>query len=148
MKQTTIKEAFSFQGIGLHSGKIVNMTVKPAPEGHGYKFQRVDLPETPIVEALACNVVDTSRGTTIAKDNAKIATVEHLLASLYAMNIDNVLVEIDNEEVPILDGSAKYYVEKIKKVGIVEQNSERQTIDLQENAIYISPDGRVEIRTE
>jgi UDP-3-O-[3-hydroxymyristoyl] N-acetylglucosamine deacetylase/3-hydroxyacyl-[acyl-carrier-protein] dehydratase len=148
MRQTTIKEAFSFQGVGLHSGKNINMLVKPAPADYGYKFQRIDLPEKPIVEALVCNVVDTSRGTTIGKGDAKIATVEHLLAALYAMNIDNVLIEIDNAEVPILDGSAKFYVEKINKIGIVEQDVERQIVDLQENIRYNSTDGNVEIRVE
>jgi UDP-3-O-[3-hydroxymyristoyl] N-acetylglucosamine deacetylase/3-hydroxyacyl-[acyl-carrier-protein] dehydratase len=147
MKQTTIKEAIVFKGIGLHTGKLVTMTVKPAECNHWYKFKRVDLPEQPIIEALVSNVVDTSRGTTIGKDGVTVTTIEHLLAALYAMNVDNVLIEIDASETPILDGSAIKYVEAIRNTGVIEQNEERQIVNLH-SCEYISPDGKVKISSD
>ncbi|MGB4655129.1 MAG: bifunctional UDP-3-O-[3-hydroxymyristoyl] N-acetylglucosamine deacetylase/3-hydroxyacyl-ACP dehydratase [Bacteroidales bacterium] len=124
-KQTTLKDTFVITGAGLHTGKMATATFKPAPENHGIKFCRVDLPEKPIIAALADNVVDVSRGTTIAVNDAKISTIEHSLAALVGCQVDNVLIEVDAEEVPILDGSSKDFAEAINKVGVVEQDAPR-----------------------
>ncbi len=126
VKQKTLACEFSLSGKGLHTGCIVNMTFKPAPVNHGFKFQRVDLDDKPILEASAGLVVDTSRGTVIGKNNARISTIEHSLAALTGLDVDNALIEIDNEEVPIMDGSSRYFVEAIEKVGVVEQEAERE----------------------
>ncbi|GHV43349.1 hypothetical protein FACS1894180_2150 [Bacteroidia bacterium] len=142
MRQTTLKEAIVFKGIGLHTGQLVTMTVKAAECNHWYKFKRIDLPEQPLIDALASNVVDTSRGTTIGKNGAVVATIEHLMAALYAMDVDNALIEIDAPETPILDGSAIQYVEAIRKVGIVAQNEERKIVRLPP-CEYVSPDGNI-----
>jgi UDP-3-O-[3-hydroxymyristoyl] N-acetylglucosamine deacetylase/3-hydroxyacyl-[acyl-carrier-protein] dehydratase len=109
----------------LHTGLQINATFNPAPTGHGYKFKRVDLPEAPIVDAVAENVIETQRGTVIAKGDVKISTIEHALAALYAAGIDNCLIELDAPEMPILDGSAIEYAEKIEEVGYEEQTEEK-----------------------
>lgn len=124
-KQRTIAGEVSFCGKGLHSGQNVNITIKPADANFGIKFQRTDLEDKPIIAALAENVIDTSRGTTIGKKNAKISTIEHLMAALFGCGVDNALVEIDATEVPIMDGSAHEFVEKISAIGTVEQNEDR-----------------------
>ncbi|MDE6802912.1 MAG: bifunctional UDP-3-O-[3-hydroxymyristoyl] N-acetylglucosamine deacetylase/3-hydroxyacyl-ACP dehydratase [Muribaculaceae bacterium] len=126
MKQMTLNGSFSVEGKGLHSGKIITATFEPADENHGYKFQRIDLPEQPIIEALAENVVETTRGTVIARGDVKVSTIEHSLAALYAAGIDNVLIKINGPEMPILDGSAKEYCEKIEATGIIEQEAEKE----------------------
>ena len=126
MNQCTIKEATTVQGIGLHTGKVVTLTLRPAPENHGFKFQRIDLEGSPIVVADANKVVATNRGTVIQDGEAQISTVEHILSALVGLDIDNVLLEIDGGEVPIMDGSAAIFVEKITKVGILEQNALRE----------------------
>ena len=104
--QCTLRTSITVSGVGLHTGILTNLTFKPAAENHGYKFQRIDLPGKPIVEADVDNVTDTDRGTTISKNGAKISTIEHVLAALAGMEIDNVLMEIDGPEVPIMDGSS------------------------------------------
>src|ERR1044072_5212932 len=106
MKQTTIKKAVTVEGVGLHTGQVVTMTFLPAAENHGIKFQRVDLPGEPIVDADVDNVVDTSRGTTLEQNGARVATVEHVMASLAGLEIDNCLVQINGGETPIMDGSS------------------------------------------
>ncbi|MDP2113571.1 MAG: UDP-3-O-acyl-N-acetylglucosamine deacetylase, partial [Bacteroidota bacterium] len=106
VKQKTLAKEFSISGKGLHTSCIVSMTFKPAPINHGFKFQRVDLENKPVISANAEFVVDTSRGTVIEDQGARISTIEHSLAALTGMDLDNVLIEIDNEEVPIMDGSA------------------------------------------
>lgn len=124
-KQQTIKESFSLKSKGLHTGFDITITFHPAPENHGVKIKRIDLEGQPVINALAENVNGTTRGTVISKEDIQISTTEHALASLYANGIDNCLIEVDAPEFPILDGSAKYYVEAIEKVGIVEQDAEK-----------------------
>lgn len=126
IKQKTLAREFSLSGKGLHTGCIVTMTFKPAPINHGFKFQRIDLDDKPILEASAELVIDTSRGTVIGIGDARISTIEHSLAALTGLDLDNVLIEIDNEEVPIMDGSSKFFVEAIEKAGIIEQDAERE----------------------
>ncbi len=123
MKQTTLKGSFSLFGKGLHTGLSLTVTFHPAPENHGYKIQRIDLEGQPIIEAIAENVIDTSRGTVVAKGDARCSTIEHGLAALYAMGIDNCLITVNGPEFPILDGSSIHYVEQINNVGIEEQNA-------------------------
>ncbi|GHT50672.1 3-hydroxyacyl-[acyl-carrier-protein] dehydratase FabZ [Bacteroidia bacterium] len=125
MKQHTLKESFSLSGKGLHTGLQINITFKPAPENHGCKFQRIDLEEQPVIDAVAENVGNTTRGTVLSKGEVSISTVEHALAALYGMQVDNCLIEVDAPEVPILDGSAIQYVNEIERVGIVEQAADR-----------------------
>ena len=122
-KQTTLKGSFSLCGKGLHTGLSLTVTFNPAKENHGYKIQRIDLPGEPIVDAVAENVVDTQRGTVLGKGDVRVSTVEHGLAALYALGIDNCLIQVNGPEFPILDGSAIKYVEKISEVGIEELNA-------------------------
>ncbi len=123
MKQKTLKGSFSLFGKGLHTGLNLTVTFNPAPENTGYKIQRIDLEGEPVIDAIAENVVDTQRGTVLAKDEARVSTVEHGLAALYAMGIDNCRIQVNGPEFPILDGSAIQYVDKINEVGIEEQNA-------------------------
>ena len=123
LKQKTLKESFSLSGKGLHTGLHLTVTFNPAPENHGYKIQRTDVEGQPLIEAVADNVIDTTRGTVLAKNGVKVSTVEHGMAALYALGIDNCLIQVDGPEFPILDGSAQYYVNEIERVGIVEQNA-------------------------
>ncbi|MBO7294214.1 MAG: bifunctional UDP-3-O-[3-hydroxymyristoyl] N-acetylglucosamine deacetylase/3-hydroxyacyl-ACP dehydratase, partial [Bacteroidaceae bacterium] len=125
MKQKTLKESFSLSSIGLHTGLKLTVTFNPAPENFGYKIQRIDLEGQPIIDAVAENVIDTSRGTVVAKGEARCSTIEHGLAALYAFGIDNCLIQVDGPEFPILDGSSYYYVENIKRVGIEEQEADK-----------------------
>ena len=124
-KQRTLKDSFTLEGKGLHTGLPITITFNPAPENHGYKIKRVDLENQPIIDALAENVGNTQRGTVLIKDNVHVSTVEHAMAALYALRIDNCLIEVNAPEFPILDGSSIRYVEAINKTGIVEQNEER-----------------------
>ena len=123
LKQKTLKGSFSLCGKGLHTGLSLTVTFNPAPENTGYKIQRIDLEEQPIIDAIAEKVVDTQRGTVLANGDVRVSTVEHGLAALYAMGIDNCLIQVNGPEFPILDGSAIMYVDKIKQVGIEEQNA-------------------------
>lgn len=122
-KQKTLGGSFSLFGKGLHTGLSLTVTFNPAPENHGYKIQRIDLEGEPIIDAIAENVIDTSRGTVVARGDARCSTIEHGMAALYAMGIDNCLIQVNGPEFPILDGSAKLYVENIRRVGIVVQNA-------------------------
>ena len=124
-KQKTLASEFSLQGKGLHTGIDIHITFKPAPENHGYQIKRTDLVGTPIVEALAENVVNTQRGTVVGKKDVQISTIEHAMAALYAWEVDNCLIEVDALEFPILDGSARPFSEGIRGVGLVEQNAPR-----------------------
>ena len=124
-KHSTLASSFSLSGKGLHTGLNLTVTFNPAPENHGYKIQRIDLPEQPIIDAVAENVVETTRGTVLGKKNVKCSTVEHAFAALYAMGVDNVFITVDGPEFPILDGSAELYVDNIKRVGIQEQEAEK-----------------------
>lgn len=125
MKQLTIAKPFTLEGKGLHSGLEIKATFKPAPENHGYKFKRVDLEGEPVVDAVAENIKDIARCTILAKKEAQISTVEHALAALYALGVDNCLIEVNGPEMPILDGSSKIYVEKIEEAGLEEQNADK-----------------------
>lgn len=144
-KQHTIKEPVTVSGVGLHTGVTANMTFTPAPPDHGIKFQRIDLPDEPIVDADVDYVVDLSRGTTIEHNGARINTVEHTLAALVGLEIDNVLIKIDGPEPPILDGSSMMFIEAIEEVGVQEQNALRNFFEITESIIYKDPDRDVEI---
>lgn len=124
-KQRTLKGSFSLYGKGLHTGLSLTVTFNPAPENTGYKIQRIDLEDQPIIDAIAEKVVDTQRGTVLANGEARVSTVEHGMAALYALGIDNCLIQVNGPEFPILDGSAAMYVEKIQEIGIIEQNAEK-----------------------
>lgn len=124
-KQHTLKEAFTLEGKGLHTGLPIVITFNPAVEDYGYKIKRVDLPDQPIIEALAENVGNTQRGTVLIKGDVAVSTIEHAMAALYAMGVDNCLIEVNAPEFPILDGSAIKYVDEIKRVGLVEQAADR-----------------------
>ena len=123
LKQNTLKEQFSLSGKGLHRGLNLTVTFLPAPINHGYKIQRIDMPSQPIMDAVAENVVDTQRGTVLGKGEMRCSTVEHAMAALYALGLDNVLIQVDGPEFPILDGSAELYVQAIQRVGIQEQDA-------------------------
>ena len=132
-KQKTLKSEIKLSGVGLHTGEVVNLTICPAAEKHGYKFQRIDLDEQPIVKADPDNVVSTARGTTLEQNGGKVYTTEHILAALYAMQVDNALIKLDGPEVPIMDGSSKPFIDAINKVGLEEQDAERDFLVLDEN---------------
>ena len=150
MKQTTLKGSFSLCGKGLHTGLSLTVTFNPAPENHGYKIQRIDIDGMPIIDAIAENVVDTQRGTVLGKGDIRVSTIEHGMAALYALGIDNCLIQVNGPEFPILDGSAIKYIEKIREVGIDEQNAPkdyyiiRKKIEVKDEAsgssIVILPD--------
>ncbi|MDE6693177.1 MAG: bifunctional UDP-3-O-[3-hydroxymyristoyl] N-acetylglucosamine deacetylase/3-hydroxyacyl-ACP dehydratase, partial [Muribaculaceae bacterium] len=126
MKQQTLKDSFSVKGKVLHTGLEIEATFCPAPENHGYKLQRTDLPDEPTIDAVAENVVESNRGTVVSQDNVSVSTIEHAMAALYALGIDNCLIKVSAPELPILDGSSKIYVEKIEEVGIEEQNADKE----------------------
>ncbi len=130
LKQKTIKAPITVKGVGLHTGKIVKMTFQPASVNHGYKFQRVDLVDQPIINADANRVVSTNRGTTLRSGEAQISTVEHVLAALVGSSVDNVLIEVDGPEIPIMDGSAIQFIKAIEKVGLEEQDAEREYFEI------------------
>jgi UDP-3-O-[3-hydroxymyristoyl] N-acetylglucosamine deacetylase/3-hydroxyacyl-[acyl-carrier-protein] dehydratase len=144
-KQRTIKKSVSLSGNGLHTGKEVILTFHPAPEGHGYKFRRTDFKPEVLVPADVEHVVDTSRGTSIEFQGVRIDTIEHVLAALAGLEIDNVLVELNQSETPILDGSARFYVEKLTEAGSVEQEATRNYFRLTENVVYTNAEKRVEL---
>lgn len=143
--QKTLKSEFTIEGRGLHTGEAVTMTIKPAPENHGYKFVRKDLPESPIIKADVDLVVDTERGTTLESQGARVYTTEHVLASLYGMGIDNALIELTAAEIPILDGSAKPFMDGIDKVGIQTQKVLKTFFHLRENVKYENKEKGAEI---
>lgn len=135
-KQRTIQSAFTLQGKGLHTGLMLSATFLPAPADHGFKIQRTDLEGKPIIDVLAENVVDTSRGTVVANGEVRCSTIEHCMAALYAAGVDNCLIQTNGPEVPILDGSARYVCEAIAKVGVVEQEAEREEFVVTEPIIF------------
>ncbi len=138
-KQKTIKQSVSLSGTGLHTGQRGTLTFHPAEANHGIKFRRIDVEGKPIVEAKVENVVDTSRGTTIAQNGVRVYTVEHILASLRGAGVDNVLIDINCEEPPIQDGSARYMLEALKSAGIVEQDAERKYLRVKKTVTYFHP---------
>ena len=115
LKQKTLKDSFSLSGKGLHTGLDLTVTFNPAPDNHGYKIQRIDVEGQPTIDAVADNVTETTRGTVLSKNGVKISTVEHGMAALYALGIDNCLIQVNGPEFPILDGSAQYYAQEIEK---------------------------------
>ncbi len=136
-KQTTLKGSASFSGKGLHTGVFVNLSINPAPAGHGFKFRRIDLDGQPVVDAVAENVSFTQRGTVLTDNSgAKISTIEHLMSALRACGVDNCRIDLDGPEVPILDGSAKYFYEAIRKVGTEEQDAEREYFVVRHKMVY------------
>ncbi len=140
-KQTTLGGRYTFEGKGLHTGVVVTLTISPAEENYGYKFKRVDLEGQPEIEAIATRVSFTQRGTVLAGDNGEtISTIEHLLSALRALRVDNCKIEINGPEVPILDGSARPYVDAIRQVGIIEQSAEREYCVIKEKLVYEEPD--------
>ncbi len=144
-KQRTLKGLISFKGKGLHTGELVNLTIHPAPENHGYLFRRTDLAGQPEIRPFAENVTDTSRGTTIEENEAKVSTIEHVLSALAGMRLDNAIVEIDGPEAPIMDGSARQYVEAIEQIGVVEQDAERKYFKLKEKIEYYDEEKGIHI---
>lgn len=144
-KQTTLKETVTIEGQGLHTGQKGIMKFNPAPAGHGIKFKRTDLVDAPVVDAIVTNVISTNRGTCIGIGEAKIHTIEHVMAAFRGMNIDNVLVELDMEEVPIKDGSSKYFVEAIEKAGTVELDAIREYIVIEETITMEIPEKKTKI---
>ena len=123
LKQKTLKDSFSLSGKGLHTGLDLTVTFNPAPDNHGYKIQRIDVEGQPTIDAVADNVTETTRGTVLSKNGVKVSTIEHGMAALYALGIDNCLIQVNGPEFPILDDSAQYYVQEIERVGTVEQNA-------------------------
>lgn len=143
--QHTIKEEVSISGAGIHTGKFVTLTIKPAQPNFGIQFQRVDLSGKPLIKADVDNVVDTNRSTTLEANGGRIATVEHLMAALTGMQIDNALIEIDGEEVPILDGSAGQFVEILSKAGTEKQKEEKVYYNIHHNISLVDQDKKVEM---
>ena len=131
--QKTLKEEIHLSGIGLHTGEKVNVHILPAPENHGYKFQRIDLEGQPIIKADCDLVVATDRGTTLEANGARVYTTEHILAAIAGMEVDNVMIQIDGPEIPIMDGSSLPFVKAIDAVGLIEQAAERNYFVLEEN---------------
>lgn len=144
-KQRTIEKEVSLKGVGLHTGKNVTLTFKPAPENHGYAFVRADLEGTPTIEADANYVVNTQRGTNLEKLGVKIQTSEHVLAALVGMEVDNCIIELDASEPPIMDGSSKFFVEAIEKAGIKEQDAMREEYVVKDVISYSDPETGSEI---
>src|SRR3984885_750718 len=144
-KQHTLASLTSISGTGLHTGIKVDMTLKPANPGYGFQFQRIDLPEMPVIKADCDLVTDTSRGTTLEANGAKISTVEHVLAALVGMGIDNCHIEINGPEMPIIDGSSEPFIEIIDEAGVLEQEAAKAWYSIDENISYYDEEKRVEM---
>ncbi len=144
-KQKTIKEEVTIQGVGLHTGLKVTVTFKPAPADFGYKFQRVDLENKPFIPALSEFVIDTARSTTIGKGNATVSTIEHIMAAAYCLDIDNLHIEINSPETPIMDGSSIYFFNALKEAGIEEQDAEREYFEVRDNVRHVIDNKGTEI---
>lgn len=146
MKQQTLREEINFSGKGLHTGLQVKMCVKPAPANHGITFRRIDLDEAPEIPALGNYVTDTSRGTTIEINGVRVSTIEHIMSALWTLGVDNAQIDIDAPETPIMDGSAKEYAAEIERVGVVEQEAEREYYTVTEEVSFSIPEKGVEVR--
>lgn len=144
-KQRTIKKSFSIEGKGLHTGLNITLTFLPAPENHGIKIKRIDVEDSPLIDALAENVVDTVRGTVLKKGDIQVSTIEHTMAALYALGIDNCLLEVNAPEFPILDGSAKFFTQGILNAGIEEQEEDKDYFIVQRKIEYKLPDSKSQI---
>jgi UDP-3-O-[3-hydroxymyristoyl] N-acetylglucosamine deacetylase / 3-hydroxyacyl-[acyl-carrier-protein] dehydratase len=145
VKQRTIQKPVKVKGKGLHTGIEVELTFQPAPVNFGYKFKRVDIDGHPIISAVAENVVDTSRGTTIEEKGVRVSTIEHTMAALFGLGIDNVLIEVNGPETPIADGSSAYFVNALKEAGVVELDAEKKMYEIKEKIIYTDAPRGVEI---
>ena len=143
--QQTINKNSTISGVGLHTGIVTNVTFKPAKVDHGIVFQRIDLKNKPTIKADVDNVTDVSRGTTLEENNAKISTIEHLLAAIAGLEIDNILIEVDGPELPIMDGSSIQFIESLEKAGIKEQNAYKTYFEIKENIFYNDKKNNVEI---
>ncbi len=143
--QQTIKKSVTVAGVGLHTGQQVEMTFHPAPPNHGYKFRRTDVAGEPVIEADADLVIDTARGTTIARNGVKVSTIEHTLAALVGMGVDNVMIDLNASETPIMDGSSKVFVEAIAAIGLEKQDAERECIEIKENLSLTDPERNTEM---
>lgn len=146
--QTTINTPFTLSGPGLHTGKFTHTTIKPGEVNSGIVFCRTDFEGSKTIVAVADNVTDTNHGTTIANDGASVSTIEHLMSALHGMRIDNAIVEVDGPEVPILDGSARLWVEQIQKVGTVQQNAERRYLHLKESVEWADEASGIVMKAE
>jgi len=146
-KQKTLGKAVSVKGKGLHTGLEVELTFKPAPINFGYKFQRTDLSDKPIIHAIADNVVDTSRSTVIGNKDVRVGTVEHVLSALYGLGVDNALIEITGPETPIMDGSAIAYANAILSAGIVEQEADKKFFVVKNNIGFSDEENGIELMT-
>lgn len=144
-KQHTIKAPVKVSGVGLHTGAQVNLTFVPAPINHGILFKRIDLPDQPVVECDVDNVVDVSRGTSIEKNGARINTVEHALAALVGLQIDNILIELDGPEIPIMDGSSLPFIEAISAIGLEEQNALRNFFEVPHGIFFHDAEKNIEL---
>jgi len=144
-KQHTLSKPISISGTGLHTGILVDMTLKPANPGFGIQFQRIDLPTQPIIKADCDLVTDTSRGTTLQVGDAKVSTVEHVLAALVGMGVDNVLIELNGPEIPIMDGSSAPFITLIEETGVLEQEATKAWYSLDENIYHYDDSKRVEM---
>lgn len=144
-KQRTLAKEISLNGKGLHTGINVTITFKPAPANHGYKFCRVDLPGKPVIDALAENVTDTSRGTTLVQNNASVSTIEHALAALHGLRVDNALIELNATEAPIMGGSSWAFVQAIKEAGIVEQKEDRNYFVVKQKIVFSDEEHGVDL---
>lgn len=144
-KQRTLKGKITFEGIGLHTGEHVTMSILPAPVNHWFKFKRIDIDGSPIIEADVANVIDTSRGTVLEKKGVRVHTTEHILSALVGMGIDNALIELDGPEIPILDGSAQQFVKAITEIGYDEQNSNKNYFVVEEAIEFANEDKSVEL---
>ncbi len=143
--QHTIKEELTISGAGIHTGQAVNMRLKPAEPNTGIQFQRIDLPEKTIIKADVDNVIETNRSTTLESKGARVSTIEHLMAALVGMQIDNVLIELDGEEVPILDGSSEPFVQALIKTGTTKQDAPKIYYDICHNISFVDEDKKVEM---
>ena len=144
-KQRTLKEAVHFEGIGLHTGEPVKLSILPAEENHGYKFQRTDMEGQPTIEADCDLVTSTQRGTTLEQNGAKVHTTEHVLSALYGCLVDNALIQVDGPEIPIMDGSAASFVQALESTGYQEQNAGRKFLVLDENITFEDEEKQVEM---
>jgi UDP-3-O-[3-hydroxymyristoyl] N-acetylglucosamine deacetylase / 3-hydroxyacyl-[acyl-carrier-protein] dehydratase len=145
VQQRTIKNTVSLSGVGLHTGNITTMTFRPAPEDYGIRFRRVDLGGSPEIPANVDHVVDIARGTTIAVGDARVHTIEHVLAALVGLQVDNIIIDLDNNEPPVLDGSAKLFVEALQKAGFEKQNAPKDYLIIDQTVHYRNEEKGVDI---
>jgi len=144
-QQKTLRAAVTVSGTGLHTGQMVNLTFKPAPSNHRYVYKRIDLDGQPEIKVDVDNVIDTSRGTTLEQNGARVVTIEHPLSALAGLGIDNCILEMDGAETPIMDGSARYFVEAIQSVGIEDLGVPRNFLELKAPVTYMDRDRKVEL---